>query len=63
MVTLSWDMLVGIGIGLVIAIFLFAGQNTLGDVSRRSPLGCLFGLIFISIAVVLMLVNGWIRFA
>jgi hypothetical protein len=55
------DMLIGIGIGFVIAIILFSGQNVLGQLTRQSPLGCLIGIICICIGLVLLILAGHLR--
>jgi hypothetical protein len=61
MIALSMDMLIGIGIGFVIATILFAGQNALGQSTRQSPFGCLLGIICICIGLVLLITGGYLR--
>lgn len=61
MIALSTDMLIGIGIGFLIATILFAGQNALGQSTRQSPFGCLLGIICLCIGLVLLLMGGYLR--
>jgi hypothetical protein len=48
-------------VGFVTAMVLFTGRDTLGNFTRQSPLGCLGGIIFIVIGIVLLWVGGYLR--
>ena len=61
MIVITPDMLIGMAVGFVTAMVLFTGRDTLGNFTRQSPLGCLGGIIFIVIGVVLLWVGGYLR--
>jgi hypothetical protein len=61
MIALSSDVLLGIVIGFVVATVLFSGQNTLGQVARQSPFGCLMGVLCLAVGLVLLVVGGYVR--
>lgn len=62
MITLSTDMLIGLGVGFVLAMLLFTGQSLLGQSTRQSPFGCLLGIICLAIGLVLLTLNGYLQF-
>lgn len=54
------ELIVGIVIGLLLAMLLFGGQNVIGQIGRGSPCGCIFGLACIVAGIVLLIHGGYL---
>jgi ABC-type sulfate transport system permease subunit len=53
------ELIVGIVIGLLLAMLLFGGQNLVGQIGRASPCSCLFGVVCIVAGIVLLIRGGY----
>jgi hypothetical protein len=54
------ELIIGIVIGLLLAMLLFGGQNLVGQIGRASPCGCLFGLACIVAGIFLLIQGGYL---
>jgi hypothetical protein len=64
--TIPLEFLIGIGVGLILAVVLFGSQHVFGQLLRLSPCGCfvnvLVGLCLIAMGLGLLVAGGYVSF-